>query len=80
MRATDAAGRSVLPRVRKTRAILALLAVVAPRPVLRVQLIALLWSSREAQHAKGSLRQALHELQDALVHWRRRRSTSAAPK
>ena len=66
MHATDTAGRSVLPRVRKTRAILAILALAAPRPVLRAQLIALLWSRREPQQAKASLRQALHDLQDAL--------------
>ena len=45
---------------------MAVLALAAPRPVLRAQLIALLWSRREPQQAKGSLRQALHELQDAL--------------
>lgn len=66
MQATDTAGRSVLPRVRKTRAILAILAMAAPRPVLRAQLITLLRSRREPQHAKASLRQALHDLQDAL--------------
>jgi DNA-binding SARP family transcriptional activator/TolB-like protein len=66
MQARDMTGRSVLPRVRKTRAILAVLALAAPRPVLRAQLISLLWSRREPQQAKGSLRQALHDLHDAL--------------
>jgi TolB-like protein len=66
MQAKDAAGSSVLPRSRKTRAILAMLALAAPRPVLRSQLIALLWSRRDPQQARGSLRQSLYELQDSL--------------
>ncbi len=45
---------------------LALLALAAPRSVLRSQLIALLWSRREPEQARGSLRQALHELQTTL--------------
>jgi DNA-binding SARP family transcriptional activator len=68
MRAEDAAGHPVLPRVRKTRAVLAILALAAPRPVLRTQIIALLWSRRDLQQARGSLRQALHELQASLGH------------
>jgi len=66
MHATDAAGKSVLPRARKTRAVLALLALAAPRPVLRARLTGLLWSSRGNEQARSSLRQALHELQEAL--------------
>ncbi len=66
MQAFDAAGRLISFRARKTRAILALLALAAPRQVLRSQLIALLWSTREVQQARGSLRQALHELHSAL--------------
>jgi DNA-binding SARP family transcriptional activator len=66
MEATDGASASVLPRARKTRALLAILALSAPRPVLRTRLTGLLWSSRESEQARGSLRQALHELQDAL--------------
>lgn len=66
MRAEDAFGRSVLPKGRKARALLALLALAAPRPILRSQLISLLWSTREQTHARGSLRQSLHELQIAL--------------
>ncbi len=67
MQAEDANGRSVLPKIRKTRALLAVLALAAPRPILRTQLIALLWSRREIQQARGSLRQSLYELQDALA-------------
>jgi DNA-binding SARP family transcriptional activator/TolB-like protein len=66
MTATDGRGMSVLPRARKTRAVLALLALTAPRPVLRARLTGLLWSSRENEQARASLRQALHELQEAL--------------
>ena len=66
MLAEDADGRSVLPRSRKTRAILAILALAAPRPVLRSQLTGLLWSRRGKEQAFASLRQAVHELQSAL--------------
>ena len=60
------AGASVAPKTRKTRALLAVLAAQAPRPVLRTQLIALLWSTRAPDQARASLRQALHELQSVL--------------
>ncbi len=66
MRAEDATGRSVLPRSRKTRAVLAVLALAGSKPVLRSRLTALLWSSRAKDQARGSLRQSLHELQLAL--------------
>ncbi len=66
MAAEDADGRSILPRARKTRAILAILTLAAPRPVLRQQLIGLLWSRRDREQARASLRQAVHELQDIL--------------
>ncbi len=66
MAAEDAAGRSMLPRARKTQAILAILALAAPRPVLRLQLTGLLWSQRDRDQARASLRQAVHELQDIL--------------
>jgi DNA-binding SARP family transcriptional activator/TolB-like protein len=66
MQAADASGRSVLPRARKTRAVLAILAMSAPRPVLRLQLTGLLWSQRDRDQARASLRQAVHELQDIL--------------
>ena len=66
MHGIDATGRAVLPRTRRTRALLAVLAMHAPRPVLRTQLIALFWSRREREQARASLRQALHELQAVL--------------
>ena len=66
MRAVGASGHSVLPRSRKTRAVLAILALASPRPVLRSKLTGLLWSQRAKEQARGSLRQSVHELQRAL--------------
>ena len=66
MRAEDASRQSVLPRSRKTRGVLAVLALAAPRPVLRARLAALLWSRRAKEQARASLRQSLHELQRTL--------------
>lgn len=66
MAVTDAKGRSFLPRTRKTRAMLAVLAMASPKPVLRVQLASLFWSRREQEQARASLRQSVHELQDTL--------------
>lgn len=43
-----------------------MLALAAPRPVLRSQLTSLLWSRRRKEQAFASLRQAVHELQRAL--------------
>lgn len=64
--ADDPQGRPYLPRTRKTRAILAILALGAPKPVLRLQLVSLLWSRRGKEQGRSSLRQAIHELQDTL--------------
>jgi DNA-binding SARP family transcriptional activator/TolB-like protein len=62
----DSRGVDYLPRSRKTRAIVALLTMTAPRPTQRTQLTALLWSQRENEQARASLRQAVHELQGTL--------------
>ena len=62
----DTLGRVALPRTRKARAILGVLALASPNPVLRLNLTALLWSQRQKEQANASLRQALHELQDVL--------------
>jgi DNA-binding SARP family transcriptional activator/TolB-like protein len=68
----DARGADLLPRSRKTRAVVAMLALTAPKPVQRAQLTALLWSQRENQQARASLRQAVHELQETLgTSWSR---------
>jgi DNA-binding SARP family transcriptional activator/TolB-like protein/Tfp pilus assembly protein PilF len=61
----DPRGTDYLPRSRKTRAAVAILILSAPKPVPRSQLTALLWSQREKEQARASLRQAVHELRDA---------------
>jgi DNA-binding SARP family transcriptional activator/tetratricopeptide (TPR) repeat protein len=66
MQVEDASGKSILPRSRKTRGVLAVLALAAPKPVLRSRLTGLLWSQRAREQARGSLRQSVHELQRAL--------------
>ena len=63
MQVEDVRGQSVLPRSRKARAVLAVLALAAPQPVLRSSLTSLLWSNRAREQARGSLRQSVHELQ-----------------
>jgi DNA-binding SARP family transcriptional activator/TolB-like protein len=57
---------SVLPAGRKTRALLASIAMAAPRPVLRGRLAEQLWSRRPEEQARASLRQEIHRLLDAL--------------
>lgn len=62
----DRQGVSFVPRSRKTRAIVAILTLNAPRPMQRSQLTALLWSQRGTEQGRASLRQAVHELQGKL--------------
>src|SRR6201996_7665335 len=57
---------SVLPAGRKTRALLACIAMAAPRPVLRGRLAEQLWSRRPEEQDRASLRQEIHRLLDAL--------------
>jgi len=64
--AIGADGCSVLPRGRKARALLALLAQASPEPLRRARLTALLWSGRGEEQGRASLRQCLHELATAL--------------
>lgn len=61
-----ASGVSVLPVGRKTRALLAVVALSAPRPTLRSRLAELLWSRRPEEQARASLRQEIHRLLEAL--------------
>lgn len=68
MRASSTGTPLVLPRTRKTRAAFAVLALAAPRPVLREHLTSLLWSRRKPEQARASLRQSLHELQTMLAN------------
>ena len=66
MEAWTVRSESVLPTGRKTRALLAAVALAAPRPVLRSRLAELLWSRRPEEQARASLRQEIHRLQDTL--------------
>ncbi len=61
------ASQSVLPPGRKTRALLAVVAMSAPRPALRGRLAELLWSRRPEEQARASLRQEIHRLSEALA-------------
>lgn len=67
MAATGPGGADLRPRSRKTRALLAILALSEPEPVLRSQVVALLWSRREREQAYASQRQAVRELQRTLA-------------
>ena len=66
MEVNDHKGHMYLPRTRKTRALMAVLALSSPKPMLRLHLASLLWSRRENEQARASLRQSVHELQDTL--------------
>src|SRR6201996_6951340 len=66
MEAWTIRSESVLPAGRKTRALLASVAMSAPRPVLRGRLAEQLWSRRPEEQARASLRQEIHRLLDAL--------------
>ena len=64
--AWTAAGENLAPVGRKTRAVLAIVALAAPRPVSRARLMELLWSRRHEDQARASLRQEIFRLQEAL--------------
>ena len=66
MEAWTLTSESILPTGRKTRALLAILALSAPRPVLRGKVAEMLWSRRPEEQARASLRQEIHRLLDAL--------------
>ncbi len=67
MEASVPSGDSILPPGRKTRALLAIVALSAPRPVLRSRLAELLWSRRPEEQARASLRQEIHRLLEVLT-------------
>ncbi len=67
MEASTPNGESILPPGRKTRALLAIIALSAPRPVLRSRLAELLWSRRPEEQARASLRQEIHRLLEVLT-------------
>ena len=66
MQALTLNNESVLPLGRKTRGLLAILALSGRRPVLRSKLAELLWSRRSEEQARASLRQEIHRLLEAL--------------
>ncbi len=66
MEAWTLSNESVLPLGRKTRALLAILALSGSRPVIRARLAELLWSQRHEEQARASLRQEIHRLLEAL--------------
>src|SRR3954454_3474056 len=61
VRLTNSAGDDLTPKARKTRALLALLAL-SKSPLSRPRLTDLLWGDRGEEQAKASHRQALYEL------------------
>lgn len=66
MKALTLNNQDVIPLGRKTRGLLAILAMSGRRPVLRSKLAELLWSRRSEEQARASLRQEIHRLLDAL--------------
>src|SRR5581483_6367396 len=66
MEAWTITSENVLPAGRKTRALLAVVALSSPRPALRGRLAELLWSRRPEEQARASLRQEIHRLLETL--------------
>jgi DNA-binding SARP family transcriptional activator/TolB-like protein len=66
MEAWTVTSENVLPAGRKTRALLAAIALASPRPALRGRLAELLWSRRPEEQARASLRQEIHRLLEVL--------------
>lgn len=67
MVAMTTTGRNILPPgARRTRGLLAILALSNRKPVMRQRLTELLWSRRPTDLARASLRQEIHRLLDAL--------------
>jgi DNA-binding SARP family transcriptional activator/TolB-like protein len=66
MEAWTLTSESVLPAGRKTRALLAVVALASPRAALRGRLAELLWSRRPEEQARASLRQEIHRLLETL--------------
>ncbi len=67
MQAWTVTGENILPTGRKTRALLAAIAMASPRPALRVRLAELIWSRRPEEQARASLRQEIQLLLKALA-------------
>ena len=67
MEAWTLTSENVLPAGRKTRALLAVIALSSPRAALRGRLAELLWSRRPEEQARASLRQEIHRLLETLA-------------
>jgi DNA-binding SARP family transcriptional activator/TolB-like protein len=67
MEAWTFTSENAMPTGRKTRALLAVVALSSPRPVLRSRLAELLWSRRPEEQARASLRQEIHRLSGAMA-------------
>jgi adenylate cyclase len=65
-RASDGSGHEVFIKSKKARALLAYLALPLGKPRSREEIMALLWSDRGDEQARGSLRQALSGLRRDL--------------
>ena len=63
LRLVDKTGEDLTPKARKTRGVLAIVAL-AKGPVSRARLTDLLWGDRGEEQAKASLRQSLYELKE----------------
>src|SRR3982750_2898056 len=63
----DGSGADLRPRGRKTRALVAYLALHPGRPISRERLTGLLWGDRGEEQARASLRQAILELKPLSV-------------
>ena len=59
-------GTDVTPRARKTRGMIAYLALAPGGSATRERLAGLLWSDRQEEQARGSLRQSVTELRAAF--------------
>lgn len=66
MQAWTANGENALPNARKSRALLAMLALAMPRPRSRVAIAETLWSGRPEEQARGSLRQEIYRMMESL--------------
>ncbi len=66
VRVHNEAGDELTPKIRKSRAVIAVLALASPRPVTRDRFAALLWSGRDRDQGRASLRQCVHEIHSLL--------------
>src|ERR1700752_2355813 len=65
MEAWTLTSENVLPAGRKTRALLAVIALSSPRPALRGRLAELLWGRRPEGQARASVRQEIPRLPES---------------